>query len=202
MRRVSRGWIGIGCKFNNLLLTLEHKTTCPTLRAFALCHQPTMDRITQLIHAAYAPHAALGLRYWGTHQSAADTAKRFASGHGLVAELEGEYVGTITVRPPQPDSPLTLYRDPYTWSIIQFAVAPKLKGLGLGKSLHNAALAHAQAKGCKQMVLDTAAPATALIAMYRSWGYQVVGHHSWQPHTNYTSVVMCQALGVLIHNVP
>ncbi len=39
-----------------------------------------LERLTKLIHAAYAPHAKLGLRYWGTHQSVGDTIKRFASG--------------------------------------------------------------------------------------------------------------------------
>ena len=45
--------------------------------------------LTALIQRAYAPHAAKGLRYWGTHQSAADTATRLASGQGFVAEIEG-----------------------------------------------------------------------------------------------------------------
>jgi ribosomal protein S18 acetylase RimI-like enzyme len=161
-----------------------------------------LGEITRLIHLAYAPHAALGLRYWGTHQSVADTATRFASGQGFVVELAGEYVGTVTVRPPQPESPLKLYRDPHTWSISQFAVSPNLKGTGLGKALHDVALAHARQNGALVMALDTAAPAKALIAMYRAWGYQQVGEHSWQPHTNYVSVVMSRALGALAHNVP
>lgn len=149
-----------------------------------------LERITHLIHHAYARHAALGLRYWGTHQSVADTATRFASGQGFVVELDNEYVGTVTVRPPQPESPLELYRDSHTWSICQFAVSPRLKGAGLGQALHEAALDHARQSGGRTMVIDTAAPAKGLIAMYRAWGYEHVGEHSWQPHTNYKSVVM------------
>jgi ribosomal protein S18 acetylase RimI-like enzyme len=154
-----------------------------------------LEQVTRLVHLAYAQHAAMGLRYWGTHQSVADTAKRFASGQGFVAELAGEYVGTVTVRPPQPESPLKLYRDPRTWSICQFAVSPSVKGAGLGKALHEAALAHARQHGGQVMALDTAAPAKGLIAMYRAWGYQHVGEHSWRPHTNYESVVMSRPLG-------
>jgi len=153
-----------------------------------------LERITRLIHHAYASHAAAGLRYWGTHQSVIDTATRFASGQGLVAVLDGEYVGTITIRPPQPESALELYRDPHTWSICQFAVSPMLKGAGLGKALHEVALAHARQNGGQVMAIDTAAPAEGLIAMYRAWGYQPVGEHSWQPHTNYDSVVMSRPL--------
>ena len=174
----------------------------PEARIRPLSPADDLERITQLIHLAYAPHAALGLRYWGTHQSVVDTATRFASGQGFIAELAGEYVGTITVRPPQPESPLKLYRDPYTWSIAQFAVSPGLKGSGLGKALHEAALAHARQNGGRVMALDTAAPATALIDMYRSWGYRQVGEHSWQPNTNYVSVVMSRPLGSVAHHVP
>lgn len=155
-----------------------------------LCPSDDLARLTELIHDAYAPHAARGLRYWGTHQSIQDTAKRFASGYGLVAECRGAYVGTITVRPPQPQSPVALYRDPHTYSIGQFAVAPVFKGRGLGKSLHEAAVALVRRSGGRTMVLDTAAPAQSLIAMYRAWGYELVGEHDWQPHTNYVSVLM------------
>ena len=48
-----------------------------------VCAQDDLARITALIHAAYAPHTAQGLRYWGTHQTVEDTAKRFAMGIGL-----------------------------------------------------------------------------------------------------------------------
>ena len=154
-----------------------------------------LEQITRLIHLAYAQHAAIGLRYWGTHQSVADTATRFASGQGFVAVSGGEYVGTITVRPPQPESTLKLYREPHTWSICQFAVSPMLKGTGLGKALHEVALAHARQNGGQVMAIDTAAPAKGLIAMYRAWGYQHVGEHSWRPHTNYDSVVMSRRPG-------
>ena len=146
--------------------------------------------LTELIHRAYASHAILGLRYWGTHQSVEDTANRYASGKSFIARLEGKYVGTITVRAPQPESPLALYRLPDTWSLCQFAVAPELKGQGLGKALHQAAAALAVEHGAKILALDTAAPAKSLIAMYEAWGYSVVGEHDWRPHTNYPSVVM------------
>ena len=162
-------------------------------------HAPTIRRLrddddlhalTDLIHLAYAPQAAKGLRYWGTHQSVDDTRRRFASGHGLVAELDGRYVGTVTVRPPQPESQVVLYRDAHTWTIAQFAVAPALKGQGLGRRLHEACMAVAREHGGRTMALDTAAPAEGLIAMYRAWGYEVVGETDWRPHTNYLSVVM------------
>ena len=169
----------------------------------SICASDDIGRLTELIHAAFAPQAAKGLRYWGTHQSVDDTRNRFASGHGLVAERAGELVGTITVRPPQPASQVGLYRDQRTWTICQFAVAPELKGAGVGKSLHDAAISHAILNGGGKIALDTAAPATSLIAMYRAWGYEFAGEFDWRPHTNYVSVLMSKTLNSNVNrNIP
>lgn len=143
-----------------------------------------------VIRAGYASQAARGLRYWATHQSPDDTAARFAAGHGLVAEANGHIVGTITTRPPQPASDVARYRDPKVWTLCQFAVAPAFKGLGIGRALHAAALALAGELGAATMMIDTAAPATDLIDMYRRWGYVELGTHDWRPKTNYLSVLM------------
>jgi len=167
----------------------------PTIRE--LHAEDSMARLTELIHAAYAPHAAQGLRFWGTHQTEEESARRFASGRGLVAELGGEFVGTVIARPPQPKSPLFLYRQPDVWSISQLAVAPQFKGRGLGRAMHNAAETLALANGAAILALDTATPAHALIAMYEAWGYRVIGNHDWRPHTNFLSTVMSRPIKAL-----
>lgn len=153
-----------------------------------------LEALTTLIRSAYAPHAQSGLRYWGTHQSVEDTAKRFADGLGLVAELDGAIVATITLRRPEPDSRVPLLRDPLTWSFGQFCVAPLHKGNGFGKLIHDVALQVARAHGCQTMALHTAQPASGLIAMYQAWGYALVGTCDWRPHTNYLSVLMSKPL--------
>ena len=160
----------------------------------ALRADDDLQALTELIHAAYAPHAARGLRFWGTHQSVDDTARRFASGQGLVAEVGGEAVGTVTLRRPQPDSPVAAYRDPFAWSLGQFAVAPAHKGRGVGRALHRFALQRAVSQGARTMLVDTAAPAQDLIEMYRRWGYEPCGECDWQPLTNYLSVLMRRSL--------
>lgn len=167
-------------------------TTVPSIRPL----EPDDDlvRLTELIHSAYAPHANDGLRYFGTYQSVDDTTARYAQGFGLVAVFDGAYVGTITVRPPQPESPAELYREPYTWTIGQFAVSPSFKGRGLGKALHQAAMEFARARGGQKMALDTAAPALGLISMYKAWGYELAGEQDWRPTTNYLSVLMLRLL--------
>ena len=150
--------------------------------------------LTELVHAAYAPHGKSGLRFWGTHQSVADTSKRLASGQGFLALANGETVGTITVRSPQENSPVQLFRMPDVWSFCQFAVRPDQKGLGVGKALHEFALGHAASQGAKRMALDTAAPAAGLIGMYKSWGYEECGSCDWRPHTNYLSTLMVRSV--------
>lgn len=154
----------------------------------------SLEKITSLIHSAYAPHAAMGLRYWGTHQTVEDTRKRFASGTGLVMTEDGRYVGTLVVRPPQPESPVEIYRNPLVWSLSQFCVSPDRSGMGYGRMLHGRAVEIAIGQGARTMALDTAAPARALISMYEAWGYRIVGVCDWRPHTNYESVVMSVSL--------
>jgi GNAT superfamily N-acetyltransferase len=167
-------------------------TTTPVIRPVIV--GDGLERLTALIHTAYAPYASLGLRYWGTHQSVEDTAKRFASGTGLVMVEADHYVGTATLRPPQPESTVALYRDPTVWSLCQFCISPQAKGRGYGKHLHAYVTEFARQAGAQVLALDTAQPAAALIAMYESWGYQVVGECDWQPLTNYTSVLMARSL--------
>jgi len=151
-------------------------------------------QITSLIHAAYAPHARSGLRYWGTHQSPEDTAKRFASGRGYLMLESGDCVGTVTLRPPQPNSAVNLYRDTTVWSISQFCVSPNFKSRGYGRILHDYVMDVALSFGAKTLALDTARPAIALISKYESWGYKVVGACDWRPDTNYESVLMAKML--------
>ena len=96
----------------------------------------------------------------------------------------------VTLRQPEPESKVPLLREAATWSFGQFAVAPEHKGRGFGKQIHDFALLYAAKHGCKKMALHTAQPATALIAMYRSWGYELAGTCDWRPHTNFVSVLM------------
>lgn len=152
----------------------------------------SLEELTELVHAAYAPHLGAGLRFVGTHQTVAMTAERLATGHAFVATCAGRLVGTVLARPPKPDSSAPLYRDTRTWSISQLAVSPQYKGRGLGRALHDAAVRHAMGLCARTIALDTAAPAAGLIAMYESWGYRIVGRVDWRPHTNYESVLMAQ----------
>jgi len=153
-----------------------------------------LEKLTCLIHSAYAPHAASGLKYWGTHQTVEDTKKRIGMGICLVALLNGEYIGSGLFRRPQPESPVLLYRESSVWTLAQFCVAPKFKGNGYGKTIHAHGVQLLKEMGVSTLALGTAEPANALIKMYESWGYKLVGACDWRPFTNYPSVVMSMAI--------
>ena len=150
--------------------------------------------MTGVIHRAYARHARQGLQFWATRQTVDDTARRFDKGQGFVAELDGALIGTITMMGPRPDSPVAWYREAASRSFGQFAVDPGHGGCGVGRALHEHVLACAREEGAQRMVIDTAAPADELIAMYRAWGYEICGDCDWRPKTNYPSIVMTRAL--------
>lgn len=154
----------------------------------------SLEELTEMIHAAYAPHLSAGLRFVGTNQTVAVTAERLATGDAFVATSSGRIVGTVLARPPQPSSSVPLYRDPKTWSISQLGVAPEYKGRGLGRALHDTAVRHAVRQGARTIALDTAAPAARLIRLYKSWGYRIVGRADYRPTTNYESVLMAQSV--------
>ncbi|WP_331344573.1 GNAT family N-acetyltransferase [Cellvibrio sp. UBA7661] len=153
-----------------------------------------IEKLTELIRSAYSSHAASGLKYWATHQTVDDTKRRIAMGICLVALHQDEYVGTCLFRRPQPESPVELYRSPRVWTVAQFGVLPEHKGKGIGKAIHARGLALLKQMGVATIALDTAEPAKPLIEMYKSWGYQLVGHCDWRPFTNYPSVVMSMAV--------
>ena len=151
-------------------------TVLRELRVREITPAEDLKPLTALIRAAYSPLAAEGLRYWATHQSAQDTAKRLLRGIGFVGELDGQPIATIALSRPDPESKVPLLRDPTTWSYGQFAVDPAHKGRGYGRFIHDFALERANREGCRVMALHTAAPAVTLIAMYRAWGLPAGRH--------------------------
>lgn len=167
--------------------TLKRMELPSRLHCRELQVEDDFGELTDLIHAAYAPHAASGLRV-------EDTVKRFAAGHGFVGILNGRVVATVTLQEPDPAAKVPLLAQQGTWSFGQFAVAPLHKGMGFGRQIHDFATAFALQRGCRRMALHTAQPASALIAMYRSWGYAEAGTCDWRPHTNYLSVLMLKVL--------
>ncbi len=150
--------------------------------------------VTRLLHAAYAGLAAMGLRYTATHQDDEVTLRRLRQGLSLFAELDGEVVGTISLRGPQPESLCEWYRRVEVYSFGQFAVRPDLQGGGLGSKLLQVVEDMARQQGAAELALDTAEGALHLIAWYGRCGYREVERVAWGT-TNYTSVILSKTLG-------
>ncbi|MBK1881754.1 GNAT family N-acetyltransferase [Luteolibacter pohnpeiensis] len=152
-----------------------------------------IEALTELLHRAYAPLAAAGLHYTATHQTSEVTRYRLNSGHPLVAERDGNIIGTVTCYAADPNSKTPWYREPGVMIFGQFAVDPAFQHQGIGFALHEAVIQHAKKCGAHYLLLDTAAPATNLISMYQSWGYSVIATHDYST-TNYESVIMRRSL--------
>ena len=149
----------------------------------------SVTELTQLLHRAYAALAAEGMHFVASWQYDATTERRIASGRAWVAVAGERIVGTVLFRPPGTRSRCPYYVRPGVATFHQFAVDPPFQGRGIAGRLLRKAEALAVEAGAVELALDTAAPATRLIAMYRRHGFEIVDRMQW-PDVNYASVVM------------
>ena len=170
-----------------------------SLQIRPLAARDSLDGITDLLHRAYAPLAALGMNFTAATQTVEVTRKRAAEGQCLVAELAGKVVGTVTVSGPY-DLEYAPWAQGVPWFIDrdtahfhQFAVDPGLQRQGVGRRLVAGCEAWAREQGYIRIALDTAAPASELRALYRRLGYAEVGQVQWEGKS-YASVILQKAL--------
>lgn len=153
----------------------------------------SLSALTDLLHRAYAELGAMGLNYTAVDQSAEVTAQRLRGGQCFVVEAEGRLVGTVLVKPTDVDSECAYYATPGVASLRQFGVDPAWRGRGIGLRLVESCEAWARSQGFRALALDTARPATHLVALYAKLGYRTVGAVQWTGKT-YESVVMAKGL--------
>jgi len=155
--------------------------------------EDSIPEITALLHRAYGPLAAQGLRFSAMTQDDAETLSRIEEGYCLVAEAEGKVVGTVTIYAWTQDNPCPYYRRPGLFYFGQFAVDPSFQGQGLGRRLVDAVEDYAKSQRGIELALDTAVDASQLIALYGKWGFEIVD--PWDtsaPH--YVSVIMSKPI--------
>lgn len=150
--------------------------------------------LTTLLHRAYAPLAARGMRYLASHQDSATTLRRISKGEWWVAQTNDQLVGTITLRDAAHTTGCAWYDRPDVASFGQFAVDLAWQGRGVGTLLMDHIERRAREKGITELALDTAETAGDLIAFYARGGYRVIEHVRWDV-VNYRSVVMSKTLG-------
>lgn len=140
--------------------------------------------IRQLVNKAYAELAAMGLNYTGTYQDEETTRDRMRDADVFLVHEDGVLVASINLRvdTDQSDGTKALY-------INQLAVHPSKRGLGLGSRLLDRAEARARELGLGRLRLDTAVPATHLVALYERRGYRKIHEVQWDGKT-YRSLIM------------
>ena len=159
----------------------------------------SLAALTTLLHQAYAPLGAAGMNFTAVNQTEAMTAERVRGGQCLVAERDGQLLGTVTVnRAFDPNTQAWARATPWFYRddvahLHQYAVAPAAQGQGIGSALLAGAQALAMGAGCRAIALDTAVPAAALRQRYARAGYADVDEVQWAGKT-YRSVVMVKAL--------
>ncbi|MDZ7813356.1 MAG: GNAT family N-acetyltransferase [Ideonella sp.] len=158
-----------------------------------------MGHLTGLIHRAYASLGAAGLNFTAVDQTVEQTALCVQHGHCLMAEREGQVVGTLTLDSAY-DPNLHGWARATPWffrqdvmHLHQFAVEPALQGQGIGRALLEQAEAQARALGARALALDTALPAEHLVAFYQCHGFAEVAQAQWDGK-HYRSTVMVQPL--------
>jgi GNAT superfamily N-acetyltransferase len=165
----------------------------PIIREFRA--DDSLESLTGLLHRAYAPLAAMGFKYFASHQSVEKTRSRIAAGSCLIAELNDRLGGTITWYRGDPTREVCppIYRDPLVAYFGQFGVEPELQHHGIGLKLLRAVEEAARNAGCTRIALDTAENASHLVAWYTRLGFSIIDYTQWEV-TNYRSVVMIKSL--------
>lgn len=78
-----------------------------------------------------------------------------------LAELDGEAVGAVSIRPEDGD----------LWDLSTVVVRPLAQGRGIGRAMVRTALAFARARGARRIVLDSNSSLKAAIRLYESLGF-------------------------------
>jgi GNAT superfamily N-acetyltransferase len=132
------------------------------------------ERLTQLLHRAFARLASLGLHCSSADQAASATRSRALAGECFVAVCNGRIVGTMTIEGRDGASPCEQYRHQGVASLHQFGIEPAWQGRGIGRALLTFAQRWVAAHGFTQLALDTPFPAEHLLAYYRAEGFSLV----------------------------
>ena len=127
---------------------------------------PDLERIRALF-LEYADSLGVDLGYQGFDREVRDLPGEYAppSGLLLLARQDDDVVGCVGVRP----------LDERTAEMKRLYVRPSGRGLGLGRTLAEAAIAFAKEAGFERMRLDTLPQMLRAQELYRALGFVAIG---------------------------
>ena len=130
--------------------------------------------IAEVIRASNEPYAAVTPAdfYAAYLASALDLEGRMRDGGTvLVAEVDGELVGTVTYFQDASWESMPMDPAPGSAGLRATAVHPDRQGLGIGRALVDACLERGRSQGAQRMLLHTAAFMVPAIALYERLGF-------------------------------
>lgn len=154
---------------------------------FRLATEKDISQIRALVNESYQELAEMGLNYTATEQDDAITRERMSKGRTFVLVEREEIVGTILF---YEENRFSNRKSAY---LGQFAIAPRLKRMGLGSIILDFCEQLANDEKYEAVQLDTAKPALHLIEWYKRRGYKSVGEFH-RDGKNYDSCVLEKTL--------
>src|SRR5262249_6409682 len=118
-----------------------------------LAETDDIDSITEMLHDAYAPLAARGMRFLASHQNSSVTRYRMQKGETIIAADDGLVVGVATLKPPGRSEGSPFYERSDVAGFGQFAVRPSHQEKGIGSALLQLAEERAAQLGAKYLAL-------------------------------------------------
>ena len=178
----------------------------------------SIPQITRLLHRAYAPQMAMGLKPLAGRQDDSVTRERCLNSECYIALLGAD--ATATAAAPRPGTNgaagtragssarivgVILFEEhekvtfppfflrPDVCHFAQFAVDPDHQGLGIGRMLLEKIEERSREKGCKELALSMAEPDAKLLEFYLKRGFRLVEYWQW-PYTNYRSCILSKRI--------
>lgn len=141
------------------------------------------DRIRALTLEAYAEYGAImAPASWGALEHAVHTALDSKEQmHRVVAEHDGQMVGSVLVYPPSADAYVGVGHR-VTWPELRLlAVSTKARGLGVGRLLVEECIQRARTDGARAIGLHTSHSMDGAMRLYARMGFERVPEFDFQP---------------------
>lgn len=153
----------------------------------------SIEKINEILKAAYSTLAASGLKYAASHEDVEKTRRNIAKAecHLVISNLE--IIGCVNIRKPGAELGPEWYSNPGVFTFGRFAINPIYQGQRIGSKFLDYIENRVMELGAKELALDTSEKATHLIKMYEKRGYRYIQFHQWDD-TNYRSVVMSKGI--------